>query len=65
MHNFSNVLFAKSSHSKAAGCVEVGISSNFIAVRDSKSPDNGTLLFNRHEWECFLAGVKDGEFDIA
>jgi len=21
-------------------------------------------VFNRHEWECFLTGAKNGEFDL-
>ncbi|HEV2253164.1 MAG TPA: hypothetical protein VGS06_08225 [Streptosporangiaceae bacterium] len=26
----------------------------------SKTPH----VFNRHEWECFLTGAKNGEFDL-
>ncbi|MGH3327853.1 MAG: DUF397 domain-containing protein [Streptomycetales bacterium] len=35
-----------------------------IAVRDPKKPDGPTLFFTPAEWEAFIAGVKDGEFDL-
>ncbi|HEY7142806.1 MAG TPA: DUF397 domain-containing protein [Streptosporangiaceae bacterium] len=35
-----------------------------ILLRDSKNPDAGTLVFDEHEWSAFIAGVKDGEFDL-
>jgi len=35
-----------------------------IGVRDSKRGVNGDeLWFDQHEWDCFLSGVKRGEFD--
>lgn len=57
--------FAKSSRSNPSGnCVEVSKGSEHILVRDTKDPDGGTLSFTRDEWIAFIAGVKDGEFDI-
>jgi hypothetical protein len=35
-----------------------------VAVRDSKNPDGPALLFTRREWEAFLGGVRDGQFDL-
>jgi hypothetical protein len=35
-----------------------------VQVRDSKDPDGPVLAFTRREWEAFLAGCKDGEFDL-
>jgi hypothetical protein len=33
-------------------------------VRDSKQQGGGPVLrFNAHEWEAFLAGVRNGEFE--
>jgi hypothetical protein len=73
-------VWAKSSHSNAAsGCVEAttvtsrdGLqipagkadTQKLILLRDSKNPDGGTLVFDEHEWSAFIAGVKDGEFDL-
>jgi hypothetical protein len=33
-------------------------------MRDSKDPDGPQLAFTTTEWEAFIAGVKDGEFDL-
>jgi len=35
-----------------------------IAVRDSKNPAGPVLVFTPAEWDAFVAGAKDGEFDI-
>ena len=55
----------KSSYSGTNGCVEVAHGDDHIAVRDSKDPSGPMLLFARLEWQAFLAGVQDGEFDLA
>lgn len=34
-----------------------------IVMRDAKEPDGPVLYFTEAEWEAFVAGVKDGEFD--
>ncbi len=57
----------KSSHSNGNGgnnCVEVATLGTTIAVRDSKDPNGPALLFTPDEWNAFLCGAKDGEFDI-
>mgnify|MGYP003449227524 CR=1 FL=1 len=59
--------FHKSSRSGANGnCVEAGVCScqeRDILVRDSKDPDGSVLRFTAAEWQAFIAGAKDGEFD--
>jgi hypothetical protein len=35
-----------------------------IALRDSKDQAGPLLVFDRANWAAFLAGVKDGEFDL-
>jgi hypothetical protein len=73
-------VWAKSSYSgNGANCVEAtavtsreGLdipagkanTEKLILLRDSKDPDGGTLVFDEHEWSAFIAGVKDGEFDL-
>jgi hypothetical protein len=56
----------KSSHSGGNGdCVEVGSSLGTVGVRDTKQRGQGPVLeFVRTEWEAFVRGVKDGEFDL-
>lgn len=58
----------KSSYSGNGGnCVEVAMHFNGsnIGVRDSKNPAGGALSFTPGEWTAFLAGVRDGQFDLA
>ena len=35
-----------------------------ILLRDGNNPDGATLVFDEHEWSAFIAGVKDGQFDL-
>ena len=53
----------KSSFSNVNGCVEIAPYRGGVAVRDSKNPDGGVLVYNEHEWRAFLDGVRAGEFD--
>jgi hypothetical protein len=52
---------------KACGggaCVEVAKTKNGnVALRDSKNPQAGTLLYTPAEWDAFTQAVKKGEFD--
>jgi hypothetical protein len=45
-------------------CVEVAFIGDTIAVRDSKNPAGAALLFTPAEWDAFVEGAKDGEFDV-
>ena len=58
-----------STHSANGGaqCVEAGAladGSERVAVRHSRRPDAEVILYTRGEWEAFIAGVQDGEFDF-
>jgi hypothetical protein len=48
----------------ADNCVEVAFVAGAIAVRDSRNPDGPVLLFTQSEWDAFVGGAKDGEFDL-
>lgn len=63
--NCVEVAFKKSSYT-VLDCVEVGGSETGgnIVVRDSKDKAGPTLTFTPAEWRAFIAGVKDGEFDL-
>lgn len=57
--------FRKSTFSGNGGCVEVRrLDDGTIAVRDSKDPSLPPHHFTRTEWTAFLAGVRNGEFDL-
>ncbi|MFI6758265.1 MULTISPECIES: DUF397 domain-containing protein [Micromonospora] len=45
-------------------CVEVAFVSGAIAVRDSKNTAGPALIFTPDEWDAFVGGAKDGEFDL-
>lgn len=59
--------FRKSSYSGAANpaCVEVGFITTEVLLRDSKDQNGPVLHFTPDEWNAFVAGVKDGEFDLS
>jgi hypothetical protein len=45
-------------------CVEVaGLTGDRIRVRDSKHPKGAVLNFTPSEWDAFIGGVLNGEFD--
>jgi hypothetical protein len=37
----------------------------WVLMRVAGDPDQRVLVFDRHEWECFLGGARNGEFDDA
>jgi Domain of unknown function (DUF397) len=45
-------------------CVEVRRVDETIQLRDSKDPDGPVLSFTGAEWDAFLDGARNGEFDI-
>lgn len=47
-----------------SNCVEVAsLSGGQIGVRDSKDSDGPVLRFTPGEWDAFIGGVQNGEFD--
>jgi predicted secreted Zn-dependent protease len=65
MTDYSAVDWRKSTFSMANGnCVQTArLPTGEVAVRDSKAPHKGVLVFTPGEWQAFVAGVKDCEFD--
>lgn len=60
-----NLHWFKSSASAAGNCVEVAhLPGGGVAVRDSKNRAKTAHVYTRHEWEAFLTGAKNGEFDL-
>jgi hypothetical protein len=57
-----------------AGSIEVamvrahdsaGPRGDWVLMRVAGDPAGRVLVYDRHEWECFLDGVRNGEFDDA
>ena len=38
---------------------------HWVLMRVTGDPEQRVLVFDRHEWECFLDGARNGEFDVA
>ncbi len=38
---------------------------DWVLMRVDGDADRRVLVFDRHEWECFLDGARNGEFDDA
>jgi len=53
-----------SSFSNAGNCVQARRDDATVQVRDSKDPSGAVLTFSRREWDAFLLGVRNGEFDL-
>ncbi|MEU8251107.1 DUF397 domain-containing protein [Nonomuraea sp. NPDC048916] len=52
------------SGSNGGNCIEVAeLSGGRRGVRDSKNPTGPALVFTSGEWNAFINGVKNGEFD--
>ncbi|MFR9776707.1 DUF397 domain-containing protein [Micromonospora sp. MS34] len=57
----------KSTRSQTSNCVEVAplrTGPAAVALRDSKDRGGPVLLFNRAGWLGFIAGAKNGQFDL-
>jgi hypothetical protein len=64
--DLSNAVWRRSAASDRAdaAAVEVALLDEGVAVRDSRQPDGDVLFFTPGEWDAFVGGAKDGEFDI-
>jgi hypothetical protein len=54
--------------SGSGNCVEAGPladGSGRVAVRHSRNPGGVVIIYSRSEWNAFIAGVKDSEFDFS
>jgi hypothetical protein len=59
--------YKSSASSYNGNCVEVSqLQDGRVAVRDTKDKASGpALIFTQPEWDAFLTGAKNGEFDPA
>jgi hypothetical protein len=57
--------FRVSSYCSDRGCVGVFEKSDGgVVVGNTQDPQGASLIFSRDEWMAFIAGVKNGEFDV-
>jgi len=65
--DLTQAVWRSSTESATAGggsSVEVAILADGVALRDSRRPDGDVLFFTPAEWDAFVGGAKDGEFDV-
>lgn len=46
------------------GRIEVAFVDHLVGMRDAADPDGAVLIFTQREWDAFVGGVTDGEFDL-
>lgn len=68
-HELAGIHWRTSTRSSNGGgdCVEVGPltdGTGRIAVRHSHHPDGAIIIYTPAEWNAFIAGARDGEFDF-
>ena len=58
--------FARSTFCSGGSCVEVhrDVGDRLVRVRDSKRQGSPVLSFSTEEWRAFIAGAKEGQFDV-
>ncbi|MFG1925866.1 DUF397 domain-containing protein [Cryptosporangium sp. NPDC048952] len=51
------------------GAIEIAfvdaLDERWVLMRVAGDPDGRVLVYSRFEWECFVDGVRKGEFDDA
>lgn len=52
------------SGSKGLGDVQIAFVEGFIAMRNSGSPQQPSLIFTPAEWGAFVHGAREGDFDL-
>jgi hypothetical protein len=62
MLNLAHAEWQKSRQSGLNGCVEVAFVADQVAVRDSKDRGGPVLVFDSHEWQAFVGGVRENSF---
>ncbi len=60
----TNEWFLPTRTNNGATCVETRFIDNTVSVRNSGQREGGTADFTHPEWEVFIAGVKDGDYDL-
>ncbi|GAA3343396.1 DUF397 domain-containing protein [Amorphoplanes nipponensis] len=62
--DLTNAVWRRSGGVQTEAAVEVALLDGGVAVRDSRKPDGDVLFFTPDEWDAFVGGAKDGEFDL-
>lgn len=61
--DFSRAEWIASTDNPAEPGVEVAFVDGYIGMRNGAQQEGPVLVFTPEEWDAFVAGAKDGEFD--
>nr|WP_242687323.1 MULTISPECIES: DUF397 domain-containing protein [unclassified Actinopolyspora] len=61
--DFSNAEWITSTDDDDEPGVEIAFVDGYIGMRNGADPEGPVLVFTPEEWDAFVAGAKDGEFD--
>jgi hypothetical protein len=64
MLDLTRAQWRKSTRSGYNGCLEVAFLDGHVAIRDSKDRRGPVLVFTTAEWQVFVNGVRNGEFQL-
>jgi len=63
--DLSDAVWFSSRFCNNSACVQVAhLPGGYVALRDSKDTSKAAHVFDHEEWDAFLAGVKNGQFDL-
>ena len=57
------LVWRKSTRSERYDCVEVALTSELVAVRDSKVRGGGYCAVSRRQWWTFLSALRGGRYE--
>jgi hypothetical protein len=60
-----HAVWQRSSIGSNGSSVEIAFLGEAILMRDGSDPGGAVLHFTRAEWDAFVQGAKDGEFDLS
>ncbi|WP_320066624.1 DUF397 domain-containing protein [Micromonospora sp. RTGN7] len=62
--DLSRAVWQRAEGDTSDSAVEVAFVDDLIGMRNSAEPEGPVLVFNQAEWDAFVAGAQDGEFDL-
>ncbi|WP_091559875.1 DUF397 domain-containing protein [Micromonospora pattaloongensis] len=62
--DLSRAVWQRAEGDDSEGAVEIAFVDDLIGMRNSADPDGPVLVFTQAEWDAFVAGAQDGEFDL-
>jgi hypothetical protein len=59
----SDLTWRRALNCDGGGCVMIAVHGQTVLIGDSKSPGGPVLSYSAEEWQTFLTGAKNGDFD--